>query len=198
MIISINGESGSGKTSLANIIYPHLSNKWKQIGFADPVKDHMCKIFNINREFIEEWKRKKENPPGFNVPMREALILFAESCRKINPNCWIDLALKNNSDNLLISDGRKEIEALAVADRNGINIILWRQESENECQKENEKDVSKISKDCIRNNLEYELPDCFYPYHYFIKNDCNLETFHKKIHNKLLPYIFKHEKINNK
>ena len=58
--IGISGKARSGKDTVADLLFPKLPSlhigEWRRVAFADKLKDIMCQVFGVTRDFIEEWK----------------------------------------------------------------------------------------------------------------------------------------------
>jgi dephospho-CoA kinase len=109
MKVGISGKMRSGKDYLCEIIqeaYPQL----KRIGFADPIKKLTKDYFGI----------EKEHPKARRVYQ----LLGTEIGRYINDNFWIDKALENNPDNIIITDVRFQNEASELEKRGFIVIRI--------------------------------------------------------------------------
>ena len=155
----------------------HLGDIWRETAFANAVKDIFCNTFGVSREFVEKWKRIDEPPPNFLMSVRKCLQFIGMGFRSIRQNVWIDLALKEKS---VITDGRFLNEAKAVAQKGGINILVWRPGFENDDPNPSEAELLPYVKTCLENNWNGWL-DHFHDFHYFLRNDGNLEDLEKKI-----------------
>src|SRR5205809_533640 len=87
-LVGFAGQISFGKTIAAR----HLNMKrdWETIAFADPLKDLFCKYFNVDRSFIEKYKRSNDPPPGFKKTIRRSLQDIGNGFRKIKDSIWID------------------------------------------------------------------------------------------------------------
>lgn len=156
--------------------YPHLNVI--TVGLADIVKDTCYKVFKHvglqSKEYYDahEDEREKMLPLCGKTP-RQIWIQFAEACRAIHPECWIDLMLDEHSqfDVIIVRDMRTESE--------------WNVFSDHEC--------FKIKID------NYRIPDSLdqidhildgYPFDFELENNKSKEVLEHKIH-KLLKMICK-------
>jgi hypothetical protein len=135
-LIGVAGQIASGKDELSNYLVAKFNNDnfpgplWHRVAFATGLKTVMADAFGVSFSFMEEWKRKDEIPPDYEMTVRASLQLIGEFFRKIKPTVWIDLALKGNS-NKVISDCRYINEAKEIKKRGGINVLLYRPGFEN-------------------------------------------------------------------
>ena len=53
MVIAVVGKTGSGKSE---VVKPYQQKGYKLIKFADELKDLVCRLLNVDREFIENHK----------------------------------------------------------------------------------------------------------------------------------------------
>ena len=107
-LIAAHGQAGMGKDTLCDYIAKKLNKgkkkEWIRTAFANAVKDVFCQSFGYTRDFVEEWKRKDEVPEGLKVTVRQALQKVGDGFREINPEIWIDLALRNSGKLLLATE----------------------------------------------------------------------------------------------
>lgn len=117
MIIGAAAQLNSGKDVLCDYLFKELNfknNIWKRIAFANAVKNVYEKSFNVDRNFIEKWKRSSDAPPGMMMSVRKGLQFIGDGFRQIKPDIWIDIAFRNNLDNVIISDVRYVNEAKEI------------------------------------------------------------------------------------
>ena len=119
--IAVTGQLAMGKDVFCDYLCDELNQnsaeKWSRNAFANAVKDTFCNAFDVDREFIEKWKRVPEAPPGFLLPIRQCLQFIGDGYRKIRDEIWIEIALRDTGKNLIISDGRYINEAKAIKQR---------------------------------------------------------------------------------
>ena len=172
---------------MASILNKKDCQQWTRGAFADAVKDTFCRAFNVDRAFIEKWKRINTPPPGFAISVRQGLQKIGEGFRQNVPDIWIEIALRDKSDNLIISDGRYINEAKAVCEKKGINVLIYRDGFLN--------NDSNLSEAELRPLLEYandflsdgeinfnnikNFPAGLEYFHFFIRNDSDKESFLK-------------------
>lgn len=200
-VVGFSGQIGVGKNEAANYLAKKLG--WKAIGFADALKQLFMNYFNVSWEFIEEWKRKNEIPPGFDLNIRKSLQLIGNEFRNIKETVWTDIVF-NNNDSICIYDCRYLQEAREIKERGGVNILLYRPNFVNNDSAPSESQLKPIINWCIKNCLEdgpithyKHCPNCdqwlneLTYYDFFLKNDDTLETLCNKIDNILIPFLSK-------
>ena len=208
-IISATGQAQNGKDTFCDYLQKELNsmpNKiiWERTAFANAVKDTFCKTFEVDRQFIEEWKTKDECPPNLSMPVRKALQFIGDGFRQIRPDIWIDIALRDKTKNLIISDSRYFSEAEAVKSKNGLVFLIYRQGFLNDDPNPSESQIRPIIQWCDRNLPEgpinysgnmmrygTSVPEELKYFNYFIRNDGTVESFYEKIRESVVPYVLK-------
>lgn len=197
-IIGCFGQMGAAKDTVANQIVKNLGKPWRRLGLADAVKQVFMESFNVNLDFIEEWKRKDQIPPGFDLSVRKSLQQIGDGFRRIQSDVWLRIALKNS--NIVVSDGRYVNEAKEIKSRNGFNILLWRPGFENNDPNPSEAQIKPFvdfcAKNCkdgpllfdIGNWVEFGVEDLC-RFDYFLINDGSIDDLHKKIDEQVIPYL---------
>jgi hypothetical protein len=207
-IVAMHGQARNGKDFIGGMlleILPEITNKgWVRRAFADPVKEIFCMGFGVNRDFIEKWKVIPEPPPGFKKPIRKALQFIGDGFREILENCWINMAIREESyeSGFVITDGRYPNEGKTVAECGGTNVVLWRKGFENDDSNRSESEIMKIVKWCLATNqdgpINFNLTDEFLPipkpegienYHYFFRNNGEEQSTRRQVSEKLIPFI---------
>jgi hypothetical protein len=157
-IIAAFGQLMAGKDTFCDFLAANLnkhasdSTKWGRNAFANAVKDLFCTSFDVNREFIENWKRNPEPPPGMLMPVRQGLQMIGDGFRKIKPDIWIDIALRKTEKQIL-SDGRYINEAKAVREKKGLNILIYREGYINDDPNPSESQIRPVIEFC-KNNMQ--------------------------------------------
>jgi hypothetical protein len=202
-IIGLFAQLANGKDEVANHLAQILNDfgtdqqKWKRLGFADAVKHVFMQSFNVTWEWIEEWKRKSEIPPGFDLTVRQGLQHIGDGFRKIQSDVWIRTALRNG-DHSIISDGRYINEAKMIKDQGGFNVLLWRPGFENNDPNPSESQIRPYVDFAAIHYKEGPLSDLpligphpvgFEYFDYFLINNGTLEDLYGKIDNKLMQYL---------
>jgi hypothetical protein len=190
-VIGLSGQMRNGK----DVISDYLANKlnWHRAAFAANVKKVFVDAFSVDYDFIEDWKVKDENPPGFSEKVRKALQKIGDGFREIKEDVWINLTIKNLKGPTIISDIRYINELKKIRELGGINILVYREGYLNNDFNESEAQIRKFIEFYLKENFEgavdsrfdgvYNLVD------YFIFNDGNLLDLYKKIDQNLLPFI---------
>jgi uridine kinase len=183
IIVGLFGQAASGKDTVAGMLAPRL---WQyidhekplvtKIAFAYNVKKIYCDYFDVDFDFIEEWKRNPEPPPGFSMNVRQALQMIGDGFRKVKNSVWIDKVL-NKMQNVIITDGRYLNEAKAIKEKDGIVILIDRPSHRNADQNDSEKIMGEASDYFGNKDANGIIADSNYPmFDYYIKNDSNLLT----------------------
>ena len=208
-IIGLFAQLAGGKDTVANYLVKKLNHedgdgpflhdfglgpeKWRRVGFADAVKRVFMDSFNVTWEFIEEWKRKDEVPPGFDLNVRKGLQHIGDGFRKIQNDVWIRKAL--SGDKMAISDGRYINEAKMIKEQGGVCILLWRPGFENDDPNPSESQIKPFIDFFSKNFKDGPLfrdmtvsGDARY-FDYFLVNDGTLDDLYAKIDNKVIPFL---------
>lgn len=172
--------------------------KWQRLGFANAVKNIFANAFGVTREFIEEWKRKDEAPPGFNSNVRKGLQYIGDGFRQIKSDIWIETAFRG-TDDIIISDVRYVNEAKAIKERGGITILLWRPGFENNDPNPSESQIKPYVEYCANycqegkflwSTLCDDKPnDGLEYFDFFLKNDGDKEVLQNKVDTLLMPFL---------
>lgn len=210
-IILFSAQARHSKDTCANHLFKRLhqlspSVGWQRAAFADAVKNVFETNFGVNREFVEEWKVKSEIPDTFEMPVRQSLQFIGDGFRKIRSSIWVEIALRDETKNLIISDGRYLSEALAVREKDGVNVVVYRPNFLNDDPNPSESQIRPIMQFCAENCIDGPIQDQIMflfkkrpigieNYDFFLINDGTLEDLYNKIDNLLVPYI--REKYDN-
>ena len=130
-IIGFASQLAMGKDTAADYLAEQLNKSrklgdWIRCGFADAVKNTFCQAFDVDRQFLEKWKRINHPPENMLMPIRQALQFIGDGFRNIKSDIWIDIALRDTSKQLIISDCRYHNEAKNIHQRGGINVVIYR------------------------------------------------------------------------
>lgn len=213
--IGVASQAQHGKDTLANYLCDKLNHKegfayWKRVGFADEVKRVYCETFGVKREFVEEWKVKPENPPGFDLPVRKSLQFIGDGFRQIKSTIWLDLAFRNKVAKI-ISDVRYPNEWQRVKAEGGINILIGRPDKLNDDPNGSEALVRPLVVWCLKNLgrakvfdftsndiarnyegnhiLDAITEELWGNFHLFVRNDGSIEDFYHQIDEHVIPFV---------
>ena len=211
-VIGVAGQLAQGKDVLSDelcrilnqrMVDAHLADRqedlWARGSFALAVKKVFMMGFGVDLDFIEEYKRMDEPPPGYKKNIRKSLQFIGDGFRQIKDNIWIEIALREDK-NLIFSDCRYHNEAQAIKEKGGITILLYRPGFVNDDPNPSESQLRPLVNWCAEyldeglispqllnyNNFPSEL--CHYDY-YFINDTSNLSDLYEKIKDKLVPYV---------
>jgi hypothetical protein len=198
--IGIAGQLGNGKDVLADYLVSQLNNiegdvRWERSAFANAVKDVYCDTFARDRDFIEAWKRNPEPPPGFTKNVRQSLQFIGDGFRQIKDGIWIEIALRDETLQLVFSDSRYINEAKAIKAKNGLMIVLYRPGFLNDDPNPSESQIKPIIEWCANNLKEgpilkdEDTPEMLNPYDYFFVNEGTIEDMYKKVDTQLIPWL---------
>jgi hypothetical protein len=198
-LVCFGSQLGMGKDVASDYICPKLNDLnlgvWERSAFANPVKKVYCDAFDVNRQFIEDWKRNPEPPPGMLMNVRKSLQFIGDGLRQIKGDIWIDIALRDESKQLVISDSRYINEAKCSSQKGGINVVLYRPGYLNNDPNPSESQIKPIIEWCIEtqkegpiSNKENGPPGIAY-YDFFLANDGTIQNFYSKIDELLVPYV---------
>lgn len=145
-VIGVAGQAQNGKDTLADQLQLSLNTWekesldkkmadeliWNRSAFASAVKKVFCDTFGVDLAFVEQWKTVPEAPPGFDMPVRQALQFIGDGFRKIRSTIWLDLAFRDKSVPKIISDVRYINEFVRVKQEGGLNILVARPDKLND------------------------------------------------------------------
>lgn len=190
--IGFGGQLANGKDECADYIKYKLNKRggnWDKVAFAGGLKDLFMQMYNVDKDFIEYWKRKDECPPGFIMPVRNALQLIGDDLRKVKSNVWIDRLFNTHTENdLLVADARYTNEADAIRERGGRTIMVFRSTHLNDIAHPSESQYIPYI-NFLKDKGDGPVKDSGIPFDWFIANDGTLEDLKKKIDNGLLEFV---------
>ena len=204
-IIGIAGQLGNGKDELGAHLQEKLQEKfgetWHHGAWAEGLKNIYYDAFGVTKEFSEEWKRKPDVPPGFNMTVRSALQQIGDGFRQIKSDVWIDWTLSRAPDRTIITDCRYVNELKRIREEGGINVLVIRPTHINDVDHPSEAHLRPI----VDWFGDYEGPNYLgykgkgkepppgAPYiSYVIRNDSTIKEFHTKIEGLLVGFAQEH------
>jgi len=204
--IAVTGQLAMGKDVFCDYLCDELNQnsaeKWSRNAFANAVKDTFCNAFDVDREFIEKWKRVPEAPPGFLLPIRQCLQFIGDGYRKIRDEIWIEIALRDTGKNLIISDGRYINEAKAIKKKNGLMFLIYRPGFLNDDPNPSESQIRPMlewaHKHMVDGPVNYQellmkygvnIPSELKYYDYFFLNDGDISHLQKKVKENVVPFV---------
>lgn len=208
-IIGFAAQMQNGKDTAADYLYSKLDG-WKRSSFAYSLKKLFSDTFQVDTDFINEWKVKSEIPPGFDMTVRKALQFIGDGFRQIKSDIWIELAFRNPEDNVVLSDVRYVNEMKKIKQLGGIIVLLHRDGFENDDPNGSEaqlKPALNFFKNLHGGEFEGSTEEIFAhlsPGDYaalppgvaevdmFLRNNGSIEELQTKIDNLLTPYIKGH------
>jgi hypothetical protein len=187
--IMLSGWKGSGKDEIAK--YLTSNHGFKRVAFADILKDHVSKVYSIDRSFIDTNKEDPLFQYSFNPvnsydqaifselkchlakvgdeyywTPRALCILEGNTKRCVDPNYWVKKALNNiNKDaNIVITDCRfpNEVETVNFYS-NSCHVVRV------------DRFDSTTSTDASERSMDN------YSFDYIIKNKRDIEDLHEAI-----------------
>jgi hypothetical protein len=193
LTVALAGQLGSGKSALAEYLDRRLNfltgESWVQNGFAIPVKQIFCEAFGVDNAFIERWKRIDEPPPGFDLPVRQCLILIGDGFRQMKSRVWIEHAFRNQTAHQVIFDCRYLNEATTVRELGGVSVLLWRPGHENDLPNASEQQLVPLVRELAAARVDGPVGDPNVPFDLFLVNDGSLTDLHAKVDRLVVPFV---------
>ena len=131
VIIQIGGFKRSGKDTISKMIANHYQSKGKLVDilhYADPIKEHIYKLFNISLKQLDEFKNSKKELWSFDnydnaykvTDFRDLLTSTGDSFKSIfGDDIFLRLMLekieKSEADIIIIPDFRFAVEHIPNA-----------------------------------------------------------------------------------
>lgn len=195
--IGCGGQLANGKDELCdylvtqlNLSYAYPNNMWVRNAMANPVKQIFQNAFNVDRDFIEKWKREKEPADGFDLPIRECLILIGDGFRKMKSNVWIENCFRNQENDQILADLRYINETNYIRQNGGVTILIWRPGFENSIQNDSEQQFMPFINKLKTMNFDGPIPKKLdIPFDLWIRNDGSMEDLRKKVDNIIMPFV---------
>ncbi len=211
-IIGVAGQMQAGKDSISDRLKISLEDttvdKWDRFSFATPLKKIYCDSFNVDPQFIEQWKTKDEYPPEMEKTVRQGLQFIGDGFREIMPRIWINKAFKqienSENQNFIISDVRYLNEARKIKEVGGLVILIWRKDRENQNPNRSEQEVKPTVDWCRDLNREGWIkdfgeggPEESNLFDLFIRNEGTLDELYEKVDSWLTEKVGIHFYDNN-
>ena len=206
-VIGVAGQMQNGKDTIAD--YLGEKTNWNREAFALNVKRVFMDTFDVDLDFIEEWKVKSEIPEGFDLPIRQGLQYIGDGFRQIQGNIWIDLAFRKMKGPSIISDVRYINEIRKVRAEGGLNVLVWRPGKENDDPNGSEAQLRPIvewfkstdSEGFVVGDMGTEadlsdLPDGAEMVDVFIRNEEGLGELYAKVDEWIVPWAVRTIALN--
>lgn len=200
-MIGICGQARMGKDTIADYICDH-NKLWKKKAFGHELKKTISHHFGISQEDIEKYKTLSDNVPTLSMNMRQILQHVGESMRAVQPDVWINLAIKKENGSIVFSDVRYENEMNEIIKNDGILILVGRT-----IAFKNETHPSEIvfinalewflqhtDNTCVNVSQLENVPIEFQKFSYFLRNDGTIRALQNAIAETILPLLHKYEK----
>lgn len=181
-IIGVAGQFRNGKDVISDYLAEKL--KFKRAAFASNVKKIFCDTFDVDLEFVEKWKTISSPPPGFDMPVRQALQFIGDGFRKIKNNIWVDLVFRYDPNEIVISDVRYVNELMEIKKNKGINILVHRPGHLNSDPNPSESQIKVFVEYFLSKRVEGKISETdenFGLIDYFIINDKDISNLYKKL-----------------
>lgn len=213
-VVGCSGQAQMGKDTLADRLKDRLNDStdmvWTRSAFAGNVKKVYCETFDVDLAFVEEWKVKPEVPPGFDMPVRQALQFIGDGFRKIRSTIWLDLAFRDKNSPTIISDVRYVNEFLRVKQEGGLNILIGRPDKLNDDSNGSEAQIKPYIEWCLKyfnGNKFWDLrsywlhgfhrdnnpPEHIEAFDVFVRNDGTKEELYELIDRELVWFVKRFE-----
>lgn len=119
------GKAGAGKDTVADYLCSQYG--WTRMAFADPLKAAAATTFGIPVEDFYDREKKEQMNEYWSMTPRRMAQLFGNDAMKptFGPDFWVrrwlrSYAVIEQSDNVVISDVRFEVEAVMIRSLGGV------------------------------------------------------------------------------
>ncbi len=167
VIIQIGGFKRSGKDTTSKMIANHYQSKGKLVDifhYADPIKEHVCKLFNISLEQLDEFKNRKKELWSFDnydnaykvTDFRDLLTSTGDSFKSIFGDdiflrlMWEKIE-KSEADIIIIPDFRFTVEHI----QNAVTIRIINDDITNDTDHPSETELINFDFDMSIDNTNY-------------------------------------------
>lgn len=167
VIIQIGGFKRSGKDTISQMIANHYQSSGKLVDifhYADPIKEQVCKLFNISLEQLDEFKNSKKELWSFDnydnaykvTDFRDLLTSTGDSFKSIfGDDIFLRLMLekieKSEADIIIIPDFRFAIEHIP----NAVTIRIINNDIINDTDHPSETELIDFDFDMSIDNTNY-------------------------------------------
>lgn len=166
-IIQIGGFKRSGKDTISQMIANHYQSSGKLVDifhYADPIKEHVCKLFNISLEQLDEFKNSKKELWSFDnydnaykvTDFRDILTSTGDSFKSIFGDdiflrlMWEKIE-KSEADIIIIPDFRFTVEHIL----NAVTIRIINNDITNDTDHPSETELIDFDFDMSIDNTNY-------------------------------------------
>lgn len=166
-VIGLAGQMRAGKDTIGDCLRDQLNayesglHRWRRTAFAANVKKVIHDWFDVDYNFIEEWKVKDEPPPGFDMTIRKALQWVGDGFRQIRSGIWIDLIFRDEEPKI-VSDVRYVNEFKAIRKHDGFNLLVARPDLMNGDPHPSEAQIRPYVQYALEHFKEGPLPNTTY------------------------------------
>lgn len=167
VIIQIGGFKRSGKDTISKMIANHYQSSGKLVDifhYADPIKEHICKLFNISLEQLDEFKNSKKELWSFDnydnawkvTDFRDLLTSTGDSFKSIfGDDIFLRLMLekieKSEANIIIIPDFRFTVEHI----QNAVTIRIINDDITNDTDHPSETELIDFDFDMSIDNTNY-------------------------------------------
>lgn len=167
VIIQIGGFKRSGKDTISQMIANHYQSSGKLVDifhYADPIKEHVCKLFNISLEQLDEFKNSKKELWSFDnyynaykvTDFRDILTSTGDSFKSIfGDDIFLRLIHekieKSEADIIIIPDFRFTVEHIL----NAVTIRIINNDITNDTDHPSETELIDFDFDMSIDNTNY-------------------------------------------
>lgn len=176
MIIGISGKAGSGKDTVAEILFEKIHGGKIIAHFADNLKDIISRLLRISYQDLMNPEFKKKTVDLFpQYTYRTLMQAIGTKFREIDKDFWVKLMMEtfkySNNYTILIADVRYKNEAEAIKKAGGVLVRINR-------------DIPRINKHSSETDLDN------YKFDYIINNNKDLDNLETEV-NMFLEYLNK-------
>ena len=168
VIIQIGGFKRSGKDTISQMIANHYQSSGKLVDifhYADPIKEHVCKLFNISLEQLDEFKNSKTELWCYDnfenaykvTDFREVLMKIGNEAIKpvFGNDVWQKIMWekieKSEADIIIIPDFRFKVEHIP----NAVTIRITNDDIINDTDHPSETELIDFDFDMLIDNTNY-------------------------------------------